>query len=106
MRAGQLRHRLIIQSATVTQSDSGEPVETWREFAEVWGGLRPLTQRERASVRQPFAEADYVVPLRYRNDLTPRMRLVYGTRVFDILGADDPDDRGRELALYCRERNL
>ncbi len=106
MRAGQLRHRLQLQSVTITQSASGEPTETWRTVDTIWGGLRPISQRERASVREPLADADYVVPVRYRSNLTPRMRLLLGDRTFDILGAQDPDDRNRELHLYCRERSL
>lgn len=103
MRAGTLRHRVTIQQATETQNSYGEIVQTWTTVATVWGAIEARGMRESFTASQQFATADHVITIRHRSDVTPKMRLVYGSRTFDIEGAVDPDGRKRELRLYVRE---
>lgn len=44
---GKLSEPIIIQSATISQSTYGEPVETWSTFAEVWAAVNQVSANER-----------------------------------------------------------
>lgn len=100
-----LRHRLTIQQPTVTTNSYGEPITTWGALATVWGSIRPLSGREATNTGadQVQASVQHDVRIRYRGDITPRMRIVCGARTFDIETVDDPDGRRAMLRLLCRE---
>lgn len=103
MRAGELRHRVTIQEASETVTSAGERSKTWNDVATVWAAIEPLTGRERWQAQQVMATATHRVRMRYRGDVDVENRLVYGSRVLDILQVINPDERGRELVIICAE---
>ena len=44
--------------------------------------------------------------LRFHAGLAPAQRFRFGTRIFEIVAVLDPQERGRFLDCYCRERGL
>ncbi len=103
MKAGMLRHRVTIQQATETQNSYGEIVQAWTTVATVWASIEARGVRESFAASQQFATADHIITIRYRSGVTAKMRIVYGSRVFDIQGAVDPDGRKRTLMIYAKE---
>lgn len=103
IRAGQLRHRVTIQKATETQDVSGDVVQTWGTHARPWVAVEGLSGVELFTARQTRAEAELKFHARNVNGVTPKMRILWGTRVFDITAVLDPDGRGRELTLVATE---
>jgi SPP1 family predicted phage head-tail adaptor len=53
--------------------------------------------------RQIEAGVNAVVTIRYRDDITPRMRVKYGARYLNIESAIDPTGYRSELQLTCKE---
>lgn len=107
MQAGRLRNLITIQQRTLTQDSLGGSVETWSTLAaSVPADVRMVGQGERyvASADQEVALVTHRVRLRYRSDVTPLNRIIYGSRVLDIESAVDPDGRRRTLVLTCSER--
>ena len=43
------------------------------------------------------------IKMRYVAGLTNKMRLVFGTRTFDILDIDNVEERNVEMILTCKE---
>jgi SPP1 family predicted phage head-tail adaptor len=86
MGAGKLDRRLIIQRKSVTESTSGEPIETWSPLATVWAQQRPNRGAERFSARQLVGEAVMTFQMRYRADLalTVQDRIEYEGKLWDI----------------------
>lgn len=104
IRAGDLRHRVTIQQATVTRNEFGEPVETWQDLATVWAEVVDLSGREFIEARQaPASEVTTRVRIRYRAGIEPTMRVLHGARVLEIVAVLEPEGRRRELHLMCRE---
>lgn len=102
MQAGRLRHQVVIQSKTVTGRDAkGGEVVTWTTFATVQADVVPLRGREYLAVRQAQAELQVRVVMRYIPGVTPEMRLVHGTTIYDIADVIDVDGRRRTLELMC-----
>jgi SPP1 family predicted phage head-tail adaptor len=103
MRAGELRCRVALQTATETQDGFGAPVPAWATTATVWGEMVDLTGREFFAAQQENAEVSTRIRIRYLAGVTPKMQAVVSSRTFDILAVMGPEGRKRELHLMCKE---
>ena len=103
MRAGRLRQRVTLQSKVAVQNDSGEEVITWTDVATVWASVEPLRGREFVEARRAGAEETTRIVMRYRDGVTPEMRVTWGDHDYDILSVVHVDTRQREIQLMCRE---
>jgi len=103
MEAGKLRHRVTIQQATATRDTIGVPEDTWSTLATVWAAVEPLTGREFVEAFRTNAELTHRVRIRYRSDVTAKMRVLESSRHYDIVAVLDVKGEMRELHLMCRE---
>lgn len=104
MRAGLLRHPITIEGVEWVQDPkSGAVTEQWVEFAKVWAEVRELRGREFWAAQQVQSEVTTRVLIRHIEGVTPEMRVQHGDRVLEIDHIIDPDGRGRELQLMCKE---
>lgn len=103
MRAGKLRHRLIIQQVCEIQTASGDPQMMYRNFATVWGAVEPLRGREFFAAHELQARVDIRVRVRYVAGVNPAMRVLFGSRIFEIVAVIEPEINRRELQLMCFE---
>ncbi len=104
MRAGELRHRVTIQKEQgTTRNSKGELVPNWVDIVTVWAAVEPLKGREYFDAEQVQAEVTTRIRMRYHAGVTPEMRIIYGTKEFDILSAINIEEKDRELHLMCKE---
>lgn len=104
MQAGRLRHQITLQQPTKGRDARGGITETWVTFkANVWAGVEPIKGREYFESQQVNAEVSHRIVLRYLQGVNPRMRVLWGTRIFRIESVIDPEERHRELQLMCIE---
>lgn len=106
MRAGTLRHRVLIEqlvAGSPAQNAGGEPEESWTEFASRYAAVEPMKGRELLAAQQINSEVTTLIRMRSLQGVTPKMRAVYATRNYDILSVANVDERGRETLLYVRE---
>lgn len=106
MRAGRLRHRVTIQQPAETRDADGAVIESWNTYAVRSASVEPKTGRERWVSDQRFAEVDYLVRLRYDSvavAITPKMRVSYDGRIFNITAVIHVNERRREIHLMCQE---
>jgi SPP1 family predicted phage head-tail adaptor len=107
MRAGQLRHRVVLQTlATGETPGDGGYSETWTDTATVWADVQPATAGGSEAVlgvaeRSPIT---HTVRMRYRAAVTPRNRIKLGTRYLYVTGLQNIGEIDRELVLSCEER--
>jgi SPP1 family predicted phage head-tail adaptor len=102
MQAGQLRHRIAIQTNTPSQDSYGQPVESWATAATVWAAVEMLGGRERMTAQQMESEASVRFRIR-RRDVNAQQRVSWDGRIFDIEAiTHDPTNR-RETVLLCSE---
>lgn len=106
--SGKLSKRIIIQqleAGSPTRDDYGQPNETWGTLAEVWAKIKPLRGRELWAQQQVQSEITQRVVIRYRNDVTSKMRIkVKGTSRFLVIkSVIDTDEKHEELQLMCAE---
>ena len=103
MRAGALRHTLVIEQPTETQDGHGQAVPSWSTFATVWGALDPLNGREIFAAAQVQAEITARARIRYLAGVTPKMRITFESKIYAITAVIDRDLRHRELELLLAE---
>jgi SPP1 family predicted phage head-tail adaptor len=85
MRAGRLDRRITIESATTTQNEYGETVETWSSFAaNIPATVTPLRGRELFAAQQVVATSELKVQIRYMAGITEAMRVVYDGVTYGI----------------------
>lgn len=103
IKAGKLRHRLEIQARTATQDSFGDALTAWATVATRWASIEPQSGREtwRADQQQP--DTSGTITIRYFAGLTPRHRLVKGSRVFNIESVVDVEDMHVEMRVAYRE---
>lgn len=106
MRSGDLRHKVKIQQLTESvDSTMGGLTSSWGDISspDEWAAVEPLAGREYHQARSNNSELDTRIRIRYRSGITPRMRVLWGSRTFDIQSVISKDERGRELHLMCKE---
>lgn len=104
MRAGQLRHRITIQEPVETRDSYGSVKTTWSDLCTVWAGIWPIRAKEYVSAGQTQSEVTHTIRIRYRDDITSKMRIEFGTRYFSIVKPPiNPDERKSKLDLVCTE---
>lgn len=103
MRAGKLRHRLTLQTATDGKTATGRPTRTWATTDTLWGSVMPLSGSEVNEAQALEGRVDHEVHIRYRASVTPKQRLIHRTRTLEIVSVRDVDEMQRELVLMCRE---
>lgn len=105
MQAGRLRERVVIQKEVVSRDSFGAEVNPWQDVATVWASVRPGASGERfiSAADQMQATITHTVRIRQRAGVSPKMRLLWGSRVLNIQSVVDPDGRRREVLLLCEE---
>lgn len=105
MQGGRLRQRVAIQQESITRDTFGAETITWAAVATVWAAVLPGSSGERyiATADITQAEISHTVRIRYRAGLGPTLRVLWGSRVLQILSVVDPTGRQAELVLLCRE---
>ena len=104
MRAGMLRHKVVIQQNIPTRDSYGAEVEVWTDYAVVWASIEPARGREFWESQQVNAEVTGKIRIRYLAGVTPMMRVKHGSRIFEIISVINPEERNRELQLMVKER--
>jgi SPP1 family predicted phage head-tail adaptor len=106
MRAGKLRHLIMIQKLTEPEplSDIGEIEPDWQDFVSRYASINPLVGREYWSARQVNAEITGKINIRYVSGITPKMRVKFGDRIFNIEAIINVEERNRELVLLVSEK--
>lgn len=109
MRAGTLRHRIIIQKKTITRNSLGEEVAIWADYDTVWSNIR----RQIATSRQTYVDPQfqsrvpYEIKIRYRTDLNvTEYRIKNGDVYISIDNILDEDNNKIALFLLGYEVQL
>lgn len=76
MRAGVLDRRVTIEQPTETQDTFGEFVPTWTVLDTVNAEYVPVRGREQVEAPGVTAELEVRFRIRYRSDVTTKMRIV------------------------------
>ena len=103
MNVGTMRDRVTIQRATETRDAYGQSIQSWTTVGTQFADLHHVSGREAVNALQVKAECTHKVTLRYVVPIKPQDQLLFGTRVFKILDANDVDELHKTYELLCTE---
>lgn len=105
MRAGKMRHRVLIQRSIPEQGSLGEVFYTYADVAEVWAEIRALNAKEYIQMGVGNIEIDIRVFIRYRPDVQQGDRIVYKSPHYPgdafLVKAVLPNARMNMLEILC-----
>ncbi len=96
---GWLRHRVVIEAAEATPDGAGGETLAWETLATVWALIEPVSAAERVVAGRLTGVVTHRITLRFRDDVTGGMRVLFRGKRYRVLTAGDPDERRRYLVL-------
>ena len=108
MYISDLRHRITFQNKvkyfidTPTEENSSDN-EAWTDFITVWAAIYPLKGSEFWAAQANYNKTILKFVCRYTKNLTPNMRITYNSRVFEIIGIIDIDEKHQWLQIIASE---
>ncbi len=109
----RLRHRITLQQEVETPDGAGGYAKSWADVADLWAEIMPVISsgakldksagREIVLGGQIQHELSHRILLRYRDDITPSMRLVYENSIFNIVYVANVEERNETLQLLVHQ---
>lgn len=106
MNIGRLDKRITLQQATVNKSATGQATNTWANIPSVpsvWAEVDSQGGGESQEGQALQASHQWRIRIRPRNDLTNKMRILYGSKVLYISSVGDPNRRTNLQELLASE---
>lgn len=108
MTTGDLLDRVVIQQNTTSADTQGGRSSSWGTLATVWANVRAARASEQQQAQAVSSYVDIAVTIRYRQDVTPAMRLSwtpYGgsAKTLQIIGVHPVDGQREFILLTCQE---
>lgn len=102
--AGDLRHVVLIKTATLVTDSVGSVTETEATYHTARAAIWPVSAKELVQNAALQGQITHKIRIRYKSGVTPGMRVLFGARYFDIIGPPiNPEERNVYLDLMCRE---
>ena len=108
LRAGTLNRRITFQSRSTARDAEGGQSQVWSPVAVVWAAIEPSAGKELLAAQAMNLDQPSTITVRWQAALAdPKtvcaMRIVYGTRIFNIHSAMNQEERNRVLVLIASE---
>ena len=103
MKAGQLRHRIDLQSPVSTQDDTGQPSTSWLSTAFLWGDVRYLSGL--SAIKAGADTSTSKVSIRVRHgSFNAGQRVLHDGKTYAI-DAVLPDGKKQYIDLVCHAQS-
>ncbi len=96
---GDMRRRVALQAATDALDDYGQAIRTWAPYATVWASVVSTPGSEPQSALMQSSVTTYTVTMRYRTDVLPIHRVIYGNITLNIVGISTIDGLNEHLKI-------
>jgi len=96
--AGIMDKKATIQTPTETLNELNEPTLTYSTYKTRMVALLPLSGNEQINAMANEASVTHRIRMRYTSGLVPKMRIVIGSRTFEIMSVLE---RGRREEHEC-----
>ncbi|MCE3233044.1 MAG: Transfer Agent [Rickettsiaceae bacterium] len=105
--SSRMRQTITFQSES-TSSDSGGGVTlSWVDVSTVWAEIAPVTSMifssEKFSAGKIQGNISHIVTTRYLSGITSKMRILFGSRIFNIRSVININERSQWLKIYAEE---
>jgi SPP1 family predicted phage head-tail adaptor len=100
-----LRHRIAIQKNTPAKSGAGDgsKADHWSTYKVVFAEIIPVSGNENYVAQGIQSSVAYRITCHYFPGVNPQMRILWGTRVFEIYAARNLNEQNKFLVMTCEE---
>lgn len=98
MRAGDYRHKIIVQEETETYT-YGKPTEVWSTYQSLRAAVLPQRGSEYWAARSNMEGEPVIFKTHYFADITPNMRVMWDKEAYDIKSVTNVEGMNRELLI-------
>lgn len=101
---GTLNKRITLQESAETPDGAGGVSLAWQSIAvnpSVYASITPLSGGEQWRYHQLENTVTHRIVLRYRDDLTARMRILHGTTPYDIHSIINLNGEGQYVEILA-----
>lgn len=102
--AKNFKQSIEFQVPSFVDNDTGGAVETWTTFLTAFASVSPKSTRERFFADRVEPLTSHTVRMRYAEGLTTSMRILFGTRIFEIKSIIDVEEENEFLEIMADER--
>lgn len=99
----RLKHRVTLQTPLSNPDGVGGRDTTWSDLADTWARITPITSGEKPGHDAVALRQTYKVTMRFRDDVSADMRIVFAGKAHDILSLSNVEMQNRWLECICRE---
>ena len=103
MESGKLRHQLTIQQVAQASDGAGGFTESWTTYATTRADVRTNAGKEAGNGFQQESIASHIFKTRYVAGITTKMRIIFDSRVFNIVRVDNVKERNNWMEITCLE---
>ncbi len=101
---GQMDKPVTIKSAVETQDGAGAVTQAWTAtYCTLWVRMMTTGQREIVRYGSVATEGSFVFEGWWQTGITTKMRVEYGSRIFQIVSAINVDEKSELIALVVKE---
>lgn len=105
VRAGKLRHEVILRTLAQIPDGSGGQTESWVPLATVFASIERMDEMEQLNSGMQQNVTTHKIKIRYCDGLSVSDQVLFGTREFEITEIDDAEQRNFTQTLMCMERS-
>jgi SPP1 family predicted phage head-tail adaptor len=98
---GTFKQRITIQNLSQTLDDTGASTTVWTDFATVWCKIVPKHGNEQLIAQRVDAVNIYDITIRFFPGVVEKMRVVYGSKTFQIKSVINIDELSEFMSLLC-----
>lgn len=105
MRAGLLKHRILLQHLISTGDEFTDDTQTYIDYGKRWSAMRSVSSKEVDASNGKVMNSDVVFTVRFSSDLTDidnTWRIWYRNRRYQVKGVVNIKFSDRWLELLCR----
>ena len=100
-----LRHRVDVQTETRTSDGQGGYTASWATAsASVPAAIDPIQARQQFINASVGVDATHVIKMRADVTVDEKQRILWGSRVFEILTIEEINENGELLFITTKER--
>ena len=107
IRTGNLRHLVTIETPSGVKDKWGEVTKDTTTHTTIRASITPITSEQRERGAGVDAEVSHIIRTHWIAGIKSNMRIVYGTRIFQIKGVPiNVDEKNKVLEMTCIEQEI
>ena len=103
IRRGDLRHQITIKTVDVEPDGLGGEIETERTHIICRAAIWPVSAKEIVQSAQLEMQITHRIRIDYFRNITPAMKIYFGTRKFEIISIINVEERNVMLDILAKE---